>query len=45
MFKDTITNHRKFDFGEEVYKKIHKQAHLKWDMKANNHLLESGKEN
>lgn len=27
--KDTFTNQSKFDFGEEVYKEIHKQAHLK----------------
>lgn len=47
MFKDTITNHRKFDFAEEVYEEIHKQAHLKQDMTATFicNVLESGKEN
>lgn len=29
MLKDTIANQSELDFGEEAYKEIHKQAHLK----------------
>lgn len=37
--KDTIANHSQFDFGEEMYKEIHKQAHLK--KKWEQHLLDN----
>lgn len=50
ILKDTITNNSKFDFGEEVYKEINKQAHLRRDRKAKSDSLVirtylSGKEN